>query len=250
MLIAGNWKMNKTRPEAVALAEEIVSTYGPVAGVEVAVCPPAPCLDAVGAVVGSSGVKVGAQNVHAEESGAYTGESSAGMLRSVGCRYVIVGHSERRQYFSESDADVNAKARRVIEYGMIPIICVGEHLEQREGGQAEEVVRVQIRGALDGISVGDPTGLVVAYEPVWAIGTGVTASPGQAQEMHAFIRKLLVESLGEAGAGVDILYGGSMKPGNAAELLSQADVNGGLIGGASLDAKSFAAIIDAAAALA
>ncbi len=250
MLIAGNWKMNKTRPEAVALAEEIVSGYGPVAGVDVAICPPAPCLDAVGAVVGNSGIKVGAQNVHAAEAGAYTGEVSAGMLRSVGCRYVIVGHSERRQYFGESDADVNAKARRTIEYGMVPIVCVGEHLEQRESGKAEDVVRAQVLGALDGITVGDPTGLVIAYEPVWAIGTGVTASPGQAQEMHAFIRQLLIGSLGDVGSGIDILYGGSMKPNNASELLSQGDVNGGLIGGASLDAASFAAIIAAAVDLA
>lgn len=250
MLIAGNWKMNKTRPEAVALAEEIVSGYGPVAGVDVAICPPAPCLDAVGAVVGNSGIKVGAQNVHAAEAGAYTGEVSAGMLRSVGCRYVIVGHSERRQYFGESDGDVNAKARRTIEYGMVPIVCVGEHLEQRESGKAEDVVRAQVLGALDGITVGDPTGLVIAYEPVWAIGTGVTASPGQAQEMHAFIRQLLIGSLGDVGSGIDILYGGSMKPNNASELLSQGDVNGGLIGGASLDAASFAAIIAAAVDLA
>jgi triosephosphate isomerase len=246
MLIAGNWKMNKTRPEAVSLAETIVAGFSRSAGVEVAVCPTSVCLDAVGAVLAGSGIRLGAQNMHREESGAFTGEVSAGMLRSVGCRYVILGHSERRQYFGETDADVNGKTHAAVAHGMVPIVCVGEHLKEREDGHAEVVVRGQLEGALAGVSVQDGSGLVVAYEPVWAIGTGVTASVDQAQSMHAFIRTLLVKHYSEVGKGIDILYGGSMKPDNAAELLRQPDVNGGLIGGASLKADQFLAIVDAA----
>ncbi len=246
MLIAGNWKMNMTRPEAVRLATEVLSKYSPTDSVRAAVCPTAVCLESVGAVISGSGIGLGAQNMHAADSGAYTGEVSAAMLKSVGCDYVILGHSERRQYFGETDAGVNGKVHQALSNGLTPIVCVGEQLHEREAKRAEEVVRNQTEGALAGIGLSDPTTLVVAYEPVWAIGTGVTATPEQAQEMHAFIRSLLVSLLGSVGTSVDILYGGSMKPGNAAELLSQEDVNGGLIGGASLKADQFLAIVEAA----
>ena len=246
MLIAGNWKMNKTRPEAVTLAEELASAYTRHPAVEVAVCPTSVCLDAVGTALAGSGIQLGAQNMHENESGAFTGEVSAAMLRSVGCRYVILGHSERRQYYGETDGAVNLKTLAAIRHGMIPVVCVGEHLKEREAGTAEDVVSKQLKGALDRVSLEDASGLVVAYEPVWAIGTGVTATTEQAQAMHAFIRKLLIDQYAEVGVGVHILYGGSMKPTNAVELLGQPDVNGGLIGGASLDAGQFLAIVAAA----
>ncbi|RMH65355.1 MAG: triose-phosphate isomerase [Bacteroidetes bacterium] len=247
MLIAGNWKMNTDLPAAVALAEAVVKEVGDPGDVQVAVCPPFISLAAVHEVVDGSPVRLGAQNMHFEEQGAYTGEVSAAMLTSVGCTYVILGHSERRQYFGETDALVNQKVKQARRHGLVPIVCIGETLDQREAGEAEAVVRTQVAGALEGIDVEDPSTLVLAYEPVWAIGTGRTATPEQAQAMHAFIRGLLRERYGEAtAAAIHVLYGGSMKPGNAAELLAQADVDGGLIGGASLKAADFAAIVRAA----
>jgi triosephosphate isomerase len=247
MLIAGNWKMNTTRPEAVALAESIVRSHRETGGLTVVVCPPAVSLDAVGQIVEGSGVRLGAQNVHREESGAFTGEVSAGMLRSVGCRYVIVGHSERRQYFGETDDAVNAKVHQAIAHGLVPIACVGEQATERKEGRAEAVVRQQVEGVLAGVSLSDATGIVFAYEPVWAIGTGVTASPEEAQAMHAVIRSMVVERFGETGRAVELLYGGSMKPENARELLQQPDVTGGLIGGASLKSDQFISLIRTAA---
>jgi triosephosphate isomerase len=185
--------------------------------------------------------------MHEEDYGAFTGEISAPMLRSVGCQYVILGHSERRQYFGETDRGVNTKIKQAYAHDLVPIVCVGETLDQRKSGRAEEVVRTQLDGALDGIAVDDPALLVVAYEPVWAIGTGETATPQQAQEMHALIRRLLTDRYGESMASaIEILYGGSVKPHNAAELFSQQDVTGGLIGGASLKAEDFVAIVRAA----
>ena len=246
MLIAGNWKMNRTIPEAVELAEAVVAKCRPSEGLAVAVCPPAVCLEPVGRSLEGSGIGLGAQNMHREESGAYTGEVSAAMIRSAGCRYVIIGHSERRQYFGETDDDVNGKTHQAVAHGLIPIVCVGEHLAEREGGRAEEVVGKQVEGALAGVSIDDASALVIAYEPVWAIGTGITASPDEAQAMHALIRGMLVQRFGDVGGDVELLYGGSMKPDNAADLLKQPDVTGGLIGGSSLRADQFAMIVEAA----
>lgn len=248
MLIAGNWKMHTGRMEALALAEasaRLAAEVGP--AVEVVLCPPFVWLEAVGGALTGSAAALGAQNVHAEDRGAFTGEVAAPMLAELGCRYVIVGHSERRQLFGETDADVAAKLRQVLRCGMVPILCVGETLEERDGGQAEAVVLRQLDAALDGVDLSDAASLVLAYEPVWAIGTGRTATPEQAQAMHRTIRDRLAAQPGGAGAQVRVLYGGSVKPGNAAELFGQPDINGGLIGGAALDADDFRAIAEAAA---
>lgn len=214
--------------------------------VDVAVCPPFVWLEPVRERLRGSRVALGAQNVHPEEQGAFTGEISAEMLEGAGCRYIIVGHSERRQYFNESDAFVGEKVRQVMKHGMTPILCVGESLEERDADRAETVVGRQLEGGLVGVSLKHGGTLVVAYEPVWAIGTGRTATPEQAQAMHGFISERLASRLG-ADARVPILYGGSVKPDNAAELFAQPNIDGGLIGGASLDAEAFAAIVHAAA---
>ena len=247
MLVAGNWKMNTDLAEAVRLASEVArATDGAADGVAVAICPPFVSLEAAAEIVRDTPVRLGAQNMHAEESGAFTGEISAPMLASVGCHYVILGHSERRQLFGETDEGVNEKVKAALRHGLVPIVCVGETLDQREAGDEEAVVGRQVDAALDGVTLGAASDLVVAYEPVWAIGTGKTASPEQAQAMHHFIRERLAQTLGATGRDVELLYGGSVKPDNAAELFAQPDIDGGLIGGASLDAKSFAAIVDAA----
>ena len=247
MLIAGNWKMNTDLAEAVRLASEVGRAVdGSTESVAVAICPPFISLEAAAEVIRETPVRLGAQNMHAEESGAFTGEISAPMLASVGCHYVILGHSERRQLFGETDESVNRKVKAALQHGLVPILCVGETLEQREAGDEERVVGEQLRAALDGVQIDDASDLVVAYEPVWAIGTGKTASPEQAQAMHRFVRERLADAAGDTGRAVEILYGGSVKPDNAAELFAQPDIDGGLIGGASLDAESFAAIVDAA----
>jgi triosephosphate isomerase len=247
MLIAGNWKMNTDLAEAVRLASDVARATGDAAdGVAVAICPPFISLEAAAEIVRDTPVRLGAQNMHAAESGAFTGEVSASMLASVGCHYVILGHSERRQLFGETDRGVNEKVKAAMQHGLVPIVCVGETLDQREAGEEESVVGRQIDAALDGVQLDAGSDLVVAYEPVWAIGTGKTASPEQAQAMHQFIRERIGASHGATGRAVELLYGGSMKPGNAADLLAQPDIDGGLIGGASLDAESFAAIVDAA----
>ncbi|MFO7312603.1 triose-phosphate isomerase [Rhodothermus marinus] len=247
MLVAGNWKMHTDREEAIRLAEAVVAEVGDPGPVQVAVCPPFVNLEVVRQVIEGTPIRLGAQNMHYEEAGAYTGEVSAPMLKSVGCRYVILGHSERRQYFGETDEGVNRKIKRALQYELIPIVCVGETLEERQAGQAAAVVERQVRAALDGVALHSAEALVIAYEPVWAIGTGHTATPEQAQEMHALIRRLLIDRYGEAiGRALHILYGGSVKPGNAADLFAQPDVDGGLIGGASLKAADFAAIVRAA----
>jgi triosephosphate isomerase len=246
MLIAGNWKMHTGRAEAVALAEaaaRLAAEVGP--AVEVAVCPPFVWLEAVAGVLVGSAARLGAQNVHAEASGAFTGEVAAPMLVEAGCRYVIVGHSERRQLLGEADADVAAKLRRALHHALVPILCVGETLAERDAGREEAVVLRQLDAALAGAEPAREA-LVVAYEPVWAIGTGRTATPAQAQAMHRLVRERLGAAPG--GADVRLLYGGSVKADNAAELFAEPDVDGALVGGASLDAAAFAAIARAAAA--
>jgi triosephosphate isomerase len=251
MLVAGNWKMNTDLPGGRALAAEIADGIAEAGSrfdaVDFAVCPPFVHLQAVGEALADSPVALGAQDVHAEDEGAFTSDISAPMLTSVGCSHVIVGHSERRQYYDETDAEVNDKARQARDHGLVPIVCVGETLDQRRSGNAESVVRAQLEGALDGVPVDTPDDLVVAYEPVWAIGTGESATPTQAQDLHAVVRADLSDRYGDAiAADVPILYGGSMKPHNAADLLSQPDVDGGLIGSASLEAESFLGIAERA----
>lgn len=246
MLIAGNWKMNTDANAAKSLVAGVVEAVGNTS-IDVAVCPPYVNLSLVSEVLKRSGssVALGAQNMHEADSGAYTGEISTDMLKAVGCHYVIIGHSERRQYFGETDAGVNRKVKKAIEAGLVPIMCIGETLDEREAGREREVVGSQVKAGLADVSIADAKALVLAYEPVWAIGTGKTATPDQAQEIHAYIRTLLTDQFGAMGEDVAILYGGSMKPGNAAELVSKKDVNGGLIGGASLKAEDFAAIVRA-----
>jgi triosephosphate isomerase (TIM) len=247
-LIAGNWKMHRTATEAVALvvalSERIIAS--PVA--EVVLLPPFTALAAVRAAVPGDGrFALGAQNCHWEKEGAYTGEISAWMLVAAGCSYVLAGHSERRHLFGETDAMVNKRARGALAAGLRPIVCVGETLEQRDSGQMLAVCSTQLAGSLAGISAEEMARVTVAYEPVWAIGTGRNATPEQAQEVHAHIRQALGRLFGEAVArATRIQYGGSVKPNNAAELLGQPDVDGALVGGASLDAASFAAICLAA----
>ncbi len=247
MLIAGNWKMHTDVNAARRLAEGVAERTEGVEDVQVAVCPPFVNLQAVHEVVAETPVRLGAQHMHHETEGAFTGEVAAPMLRAVGCRYVILGHSERRQHFGETDEDVRRKVEQAIAHELVPIVCVGETLDARKAGRQEEVVREQVQRALEGVSLSDPSRLVLAYEPVWAIGTGESATPEQAQDMHAFIRTQLVGQHDEAvGETLHILYGGSMKPHNAEALLSRPDVNGGLIGGASLQAEDFAAIVEVA----
>lgn len=242
--IAGNWKMNTTLPEAVTLAQEIVKTVGQQNDVDVAVCPPYISLSAVAEVLKGSTVKLGAQDVHWEKKGAYTGKICCGMLKSVGAEYVIIGHSEQRTYFHETDETVNAKVKAALAAGLLPIICIGETLDERNSGKMEQVVETQTRGAFIDISRSDALLCTLAYEPVWAIGTGVTATPQQANDAHIFVRNIIRSIYDdELSQSIRIQYGGSMKPGNAKELLGQTDVDGGLIGGASLKADSFSGIV-------
>ncbi|HOR29707.1 MAG TPA: triose-phosphate isomerase [Candidatus Sumerlaeota bacterium] len=245
-IVAGNWKMNKTPSQARALLEELKPLVAD-APCDVVVAPPFVCLERAAQALAGSAIGLAAQNVHWEPSGAFTGEVSIEMLQDLGVRFVIIGHSERRQYFGESDETVNRRAKAVLAAGLTPIICVGEQLQERESGQTGAVVSRQVRGALAELSAAQVAGSIIAYEPVWAIGTGKVASTEQAQEVHALIRKLLGELYGAATADqVRIQYGGSMKPDNAAGLLAQPDIDGGLIGGASLKAADFAAICNAA----
>ncbi len=246
-IIAGNWKMNTRRSDAVQLAKKIVAAVGDKSPVEVALCPPAVYLSAVAEAVAGTPVELGAQNLYAAGDGAYTGEVNAGMLTDVGCRMVILGHSERRQIMGETDACVSKKLHAALAGNLVPIVCVGETLEQREANETEQVIETQIRGSLEGLGNVQAAGIVIAYEPVWAIGTGKTASPEQAEAVHAFIRSLLGKLFSTDIAGqMRIQYGGSVKPNNAAELLGQPNIDGALVGGASLNADDFIAIIDAA----
>jgi len=245
-LVAGNWKMNGSRASVAELLAGIKAGVGSVGRAEVAVCPPFPFLHEAEAALQGTPVKWGAQNLCTEVSGAYTGEVAAAMIREFGCEYVIVGHSERRQYYCEDNQVVARKEAIAREHGLTPILCVGETIAQREAGITEEVVADQLDAVLElgGVSAFRVT--VIAYEPVWAIGTGLTATPEQAQEVHAFIRQRIAEKDPEIAGGVRILYGGSMKPDNAAELVAKADIDGGLIGGASLKPADFLAICAAA----
>jgi triosephosphate isomerase len=236
--------MNTTIESAVELAKGIVESVGSVTDVDIAVCPPYTNLSAVAAVLKGSNVRLGAQDVHWEEKGAYTGKISCAMLKSAGVEYVIIGHSEQRSYFHETDETVNSKIKAALGAGLLPIICVGETIEIRKAGKVEEVLQTQVQGALEGLSDDEVKRCTIAYEPVWAIGTGETATPQQANEAHAFIRSLTGRLYSEEIAqGIRIQYGGSMKPSNAAELLGQSDVDGGLIGGASLKVEDFKGII-------
>lgn len=244
-LIAGNWKMNGSLAANGALLTEIKSGLG-ASACEVLVCAPAPYLAQCADALAGSAVVSGAQDVSVHASGAYTGEISASMLTDFACQYVIVGHSERRAYHHESNELVAQKALQALKFGISPIVCVGETLEQRESGQTAQVVMAQLQAVLDLLDDGALARLVVAYEPVWAIGTGKTATPQMAQDVHALLRGQLVERSAIAAEKVRILYGGSMKPENAKELLAMADIDGGLIGGAALKSVDFLAIIAAA----
>jgi triosephosphate isomerase len=249
-IIAGNWKMNKTSSEGVALTREIVAAVGKQSDVEVVVCPPFTAIEAVGRALEGSNVKLGAQNMHFEASGAFTGEISAPMLRAIFATHVILGHSERRTLFGDTDEFVNKKVASALKNQLRPIFCIGETLAERESGSTLKVVQTQIERGLDGVSKEQAATMIVAYEPVWAIGTGKVATTEQAQEVHAFIRGLLTKLFTEPVAQkVRILYGGSMKPSNAPELLAQKDIDGGLIGGASLESRSFVELVNAAAAI-
>jgi triosephosphate isomerase len=242
--IAGNWKMNTTLDEAQVLAKGLVEACGKITDVDVAVCPPYTNLQAVGEIIKGSSIKLGAQDVHWEAKGAFTGKVSCAMLTSVGVTYVIIGHSEQRTYFHETDETVNKKAKAVLAADLRPIICVGETLAERKAGRLTVVVERQVKGVFAGISEADALKCTIAYEPVWAIGTGEVATPQQANEAHQFIRKVLVSVYNKAAAeGMRIQYGGSMKPDNAKDLLALSDVDGGLIGGAALKVQDFLGII-------
>ena len=248
-ITAGNSKMNKTASETAAFAEAIKPLLPRTRACEAVICVPALNIPAAQKALKGTRISVGAETLHEAASGAFTGEMAAGMLADIGVKYVIIGHSERRQYFGETDETVNKRATAVIKAGLTAIVCVGETLAERDAGKVEDVIVRQMKEGLKGLSSADADKLVIAYEPVWAIGTGRTATPEQAQDVHALIRKVLGEMIGiDAAETVRIQYGGSMKPGNAAELLAQKDIDGGLIGGAALKADSFAAIIAAAAA--
>jgi len=246
-VIAGNWKMNMDVHQSQKLVSEILNGLGKDSKAEVIVCPPYTSLSEVNSLLKGTQIKLGAQNMYFEESGAYTAEISADMLKSVGCEYVILGHSERRVIFNESDELVNKKIKSALAKGLKPIFCVGELLEQREKGETMKVVSSQIEKGLEGISAEQMKNIIFAYEPVWAIGTGKTATPQQAQEVHLFIRELVTENFSSIVAEKLIIqYGGSVKPDNSRELLLQKDIDGALVGGACLKADSFLSIIAAA----
>jgi len=248
MVIAGNWKMYKTIDETRELIEGINAALADAPpAVGVIACPPFTSLAFAATLLKGSPVRLGAQNMSQHDEGAYTGEISWKMLKSAGCEYVILGHSERRQFYGETDALVNLKAKKAIANGLLPIICVGETLLERESGKTEAVVRVQIEGVLAGLSAAEMEKVIIAYEPVWAIGTGKNATPAQAQEVHVHIRSLISGLFGpKTGENTTIQYGGSVKPDNAADLLAQNDIDGALVGGACLKADSFVAIIRSA----
>ena len=246
-IVAGNWKMNNTVAEALALVTEIKRRAVEVKGVDIVLCPPFTALQSVSNAVSGTAIGLGAQNMHWEKSGAFTGEVSAAMLRELYCHYVIIGHSERRALFGETDEAVNRKIKTALASNLRPIVCVGETLKQRQANQTEAVIRAQVLNGLKDIAPDQFATVIMAYEPVWAIGTGMTATPAQAQDVHLFIRGLLQEMAGERAAqAVRIQYGGSVKPANAKELFHQPDIDGGLIGGAALDADLFMAIVNAA----
>ena len=243
-LIVGNWKMFKTVDEAVSLVQSIKAGTYKNSDATVVVCPPFTALYAVSKQLQGSNIALGAQNMHPEIEGAFTGEISPTMLKDMGCRYIILGHSERRQYFHETDAFINEKAKTALKYSLNPIVCIGETLKEREAQQHLTVVKSQFEASLADVTKDDIARIVLAYEPVWAIGTGKTATPEQAEQMHSYIRRLLTEKFGqEMASKVQILYGGSVKPDNIAQLMDKPNVDGALVGGASLKAESFCAII-------
>ncbi len=247
-IIAANWKMHKGPADSTAFISAFLPLLDASLSCDIVLAPPFVSLAAsASALAGSDQVGLSSQNMHFEEKGAFTGEISSGMLQEIGARYAILGHSERRAIFGEDDALINAKAKRCHEVGLVPIICIGETLEERDGGKIEEVLRRQLEKGLAGLDAGKMAESVIAYEPVWAIGTGRTATPEQAQEAHAFARKVLTELFGtETAEKIRIQYGGSVKPGNTAELINQPDVDGALVGGASLEPESFYGIVKAA----
>ncbi len=244
LIIAGNWKMNKTVAEALTLVNDLKRDLASVKEVDIVVCPPFTALESTGKAIIDSNIRLGAQNMSENNFGAFTGEICAGMLKEFSVRYVILGHSERRQYQKESDAIIAKTAAAVHAANLKPIVCVGETLAEREGNLTEKVLETQVRGSLAGLTKEQMAETIIAYEPVWAIGTGKTATTQQAQDAHAFIRKVLAAMFdAEVARRVRIQYGGSVKPGNAKELMGQPDVDGALVGGASLEARSFADII-------
>lgn len=241
-LIAANWKMNKSIREADSFIKDFKG-YFKANNEEIVICPPFTLLQHLSGLINGGNIRLGAQNMHFEEKGAFTGEISPSMVKDAGCEYVILGHSERRHYFNEDDELINKKVKAALKYGLKPILCVGETLEQRESNATIKIIKNQLMGCLKNINENEVRTIVVAYEPVWAIGTGRNATPEQAQEVHSYIRKLLSDSYGSSVANkIRIIYGGSVKPENSKELLSMEDINGALVGGASLDAKSFAQI--------
>jgi len=246
-IIAGNWKLNKTPHEAILLVDELKRELVDVTGVDVLVCPPFVDLSEVSDALVDHDIALGAQNVFWEDSGAFTGEISAPMLKDLGVAYVIIGHSERRQYFHETNETVNKRLRAVLKHGLTPIVCVGENLSQRESNKTFDVIKDHCEGSLSGLSVEEMKKAVLAYEPVWAIGTGKTAAPQQAQEVHVFIRQLLGKIFdADTADSVRIQYGGSVTPDNIVLLMAQPDIDGALVGGASLKAPSFSAIVKGA----
>ena len=242
-LMAGNWKMNKTVEEAAGMVKALKAAVANVSDVEILVCPAFTALYAVNNEIKGSNINLGAQNLFWEAKGAFTGEISPAMVKEAGCSYVIIGHSERRQYFAETDETVNKRVKAAFANGLIPVVCVGETLEEREKDITFKVIETQIRGGLAGLSPEEASSAVIAYEPVWAIGTGKTATPDQAQQVHAFIRQLYREIYADAAGKVRILYGGSVNPKNVSDLMKQPDIDGGLVGGASLEADSFAQLV-------
>jgi triosephosphate isomerase len=244
-MIAGNWKMYKTVTEAVQTARELSGLVAGQDAVEIMIAPPFTALAPVSEALSGSPVALGAQNCHWEAEGAFTGEISVAMLASAGCRYVIIGHSERRQYFGENDRSVNRKLKAILQNGLAPVLCIGETESQRDQNQTFSVLDKQVKNGLEGLLANELQPLVVAYEPVWAIGTGKTATPEQAQEVHKYVRGLLAEAIDAGLAGsTRILYGGSVKPGNIVELMAMPDIDGALVGGASLDASTFSQIVN------
>lgn len=243
-IIAGNWKMNKTISEACELVTALKGKVADVTDVDIVVGPVFTVLSAVAEVIKGTNIKLAAQDMYWEESGAFTGEISPVMLKDVGCEYVIIGHSERRAYFSETNETVNNKVKAAHAHGLKPIVCVGEKLEERESGIMKDVIKDHVVNGLAGLTEDQMLNTIIAYEPVWAIGTGKTATPEQAQEVHAFIREILTETFSSKVAeSVRIQYGGSVKPANVADLMAKPDIDGGLIGGAALDADSFTQIV-------
>ncbi|KPJ61903.1 MAG: triosephosphate isomerase [Deltaproteobacteria bacterium DG_8] len=243
-LIAGNWKMNKNSAESIKLVSELREMVSDVSDVEIVVAPPFTALGSVEATIKDSNIFLSAQNTFWQEIGAFTGEISPSMLKDVGCQYTIIGHSERRQYFAETNETVNKRLQAALKASLTPIVCIGETLEEREAGKTLAVIEQQVREGLNGLSSEEMEKVVIAYEPVWAIGTGKTATPDQAQEVHKFIRDQIAQIFGEGVAeNIRVLYGGSVKPDNIDQLMAQKDIDGALVGGASLKAESFARIV-------